>query len=1039
MSLVAMSQDALLTVNIEDCDGPATGTVSLYMGAELYASKHLTSGTVEFTIVSSGTFPSEGRNDLNISVHPNPSNQEIVKVLLNGYNGTSGQFLFYDFAGNQLGKMLVGESQSLRLENDPGVVICEFRSDEDQPIIEKIISLKGGIQIKAIQNSPHAISNLKSISVDEYILNYSNENDSLVFADTIIINGDSTIFRDVCDKDTTKYSLTVNEGTVVGSSDSLFAEGTVVNISANSAPEGQQFDQWTGDVDAVEDSFAASTSLTMPAGDVTVTATYKTIPKYTLSLVNGAGSGEYPEGSSVEITADVPGYGQVFDHWTGDSSAISDVNNPFAIVTMPASNVSFTAIYKTLSIVEWPPAGMVNLVSVIDGQGLKVSGGTVALAKLTSNYDMLWTVIPKDDIYDYISNAETNEKLAVKNGLLPNLRDNTTTINKVQWEAVDAGDGSYYLYNRSYNTYLSNDRGTLAASETQEIASGKWYAVEVILSNLTVNNGSGSGIYGFGAKVVINADPPAEGQVFDKWTGDIEGLKNIYSANTVLTMPESNVSLSPSYKAEPANQPNIILFFIDDWAWNGSPVLMNAEMPNSAMPLLQMPNLGQLASEGMKFSNAYSGAPQCSPSRASIQTGQSAPHNRYTVFMGNRGGDPYYDLNSSYAINPSIACVSDMYLDDEEYSVAKALNPLGYVCAHYGKWHMRGDPADYGYPYNDGETTNKEGNLNIEGDPKQMFSLTERSISFMEDQVASNKPFYLQISHWAMHAGSECLQSTRDKYQETPELQAYYASQGIDDPDVLDDNQDPAVWFAMGENLDSCLGMVMKTIEDLGIEENTYVLLTADNGYRHHELDIFNEVSQPLHGAKWWLWEGGTRVPMVVKGPGIPANATNTVPVVNYDFLPTFFEWAGGDPERSLSDLDGVSLSDLFQGNTPTTELSTRNLYFHYPHYRTSLPMSTMVSAGKWKVVHFYDYPDIPMLFDLETDIGEVTNVADAEAARHAELFEQMNTYLDNVGARIPLHPNPDYDEDLYLSDPDNVNKLEWGPFTGTRPLEYDE
>ena len=1038
-TIVALSQDALITVNIEDCEGEAKGTVSLFLGTELYASKQLTNGTVDFSIESSGTFLSEERRKLNMSIQPNPSNHEIVTIVLNGYTGNNGQLLFYDFTGNQLGKMLVGESQTIRFDTDPGVIICEYKSVESQPIIGKIISLTRGVQIKLIHYSTNSISNLKNTSTDEFILNYSDENDSLVYADTIVINGDSTIFWNVCDEDTTKYLLTVNEGIIVESSDSTFVEGTVIIINANEASEGVQFDQWAGDVYAVEDIYSSKTSVTMPAAEVTVTATYKTIPKYTLSVDNGDGTGEYSEGESVEISADILGNGKVFDHWSGDSSAISDVNNPYAIVTMPARNVSFKANYKTLSIVTWPPSGKVNLVSVIDGQGLKVSAGAVGLAKRTTDYDMLWTVTPNDDTYDYIINVETNEKLAVKTGLLPNLRDNSTTITKVQWNAIDAGDGSYYLFNRSYNTYLTNERGTLAAAEAQQIVSGKWYPVEVILSSLTVNSGTGSGIYGSGASVVVNADPPAEGMVFDKWTGDIAGLKNIYSANTVLTMPVSNVSLTPSYKAEPADQPNIILFFIDDWAWNGSPILMNAEMPNSAMPLLQMPNLEQLASEGMKFTNAYSGAPQCSPSRACIQTGQSAPRNKYTVFMGNRGGDPYYDLNSSYAINPSIACVSDMYLDDEEYSIAKALNPLGYICAHYGKWHMRGNPADYGYPYSDGETTNNEGNLNIEGDPKQMFSLTERSIDFMEDQVAANKPFYLQISHWAMHAGSECLQSTRDKYQESPELQAYYASQGINNPDLLDNRSDPAGWFAMGENLDSCLGMVMKTVQDLGIGDNTYILLTADNGYRHHELDIFNDVKQPLHAAKWWLWEGGTRVPMVVKGPGIPGNSSNEVPVVNYDFLPTFFKWAGGDPEQSLSDIDGESLTGIFEGNAPTTELLTRNLYFHYPHYRTSLPMSTMVSQGKWKVVHFYDYPDVPMLFDLENDIGEVNNIADAEAAKHADLFDQMNAYLKNAGARIPLYPNPDYDEDLYLSDPEVIGKLEWGPFTGSRSLEYDE
>lgn len=483
------------------------------------------------------------------------------------------------------------------------------------------------------------------------------------------------------------------------------------------------------------------------------------------------------------------------------------------------------------------------------------------------------------------------------------------------------------------------------------------------------------------------------------------------------------------------DKPNIVLIFVDDWAWNGTPIRMNDEMENSAMPVLRMPNLQTFANNGMKFINAYAGAPQCSPSRAALQTGQSSARNGYTVFMNN-GGSDYYDNSKAYSKFPVIACVSDMYLDQDEYTVAKVLNPLGYVCAHFGKWHMRGDPGDYGYAFHDGETTNNEGNEMIPGDPKRMFSLTDESINFMQDQVRAGQPFYLQISHWAMHAGSECLPETRKKYQKLPEIQAYYQREGKT-AESISYKQDPATWFGMGDNLDECIGAVIKSVKDLGIDDNTYIVMTTDNGYRHHELEL-SSLKQPLHGAKWWLWQGGIRVPMIVNGPDIKAGSISETYVVNYDFLPTFVEWAGGDP-NALVDIDGKSLAGLLRGEKPATDLESRNLYFHYPHYRTSMPISTMISAGKWKVMHFYEAPDIPMLFDLDQDIGEVKNVARLNPVKHDMLYKEMMNYLNKVGARIPLYPNPDYDPAVYQEAKEYATRVLWGPFEGERLLETDE
>jgi arylsulfatase A-like enzyme len=286
-----------------------------------------------------------------------------------------------------------------------------------------------------------------------------------------------------------------------------------------------------------------------------------------------------------------------------------------------------------------------------------------------------------------------------------------------------------------------------------------------------------------------------------------------------------------------------------------------------------------------------------------------------------------------------------------------------------------------------------------------------------------------------MHAGRECLDKTRQKYLKHPLVQAWY-KENNKDPETINRKDDPAIWLGMGEDLDGRIGAVLDKIRELGIEDNTYVIVVADNGYRHEELQLNPRLKQPLHARKWWLWDGGIRVPMIVRGPGIKPDSLFTGNVVNYDFLPTFVDWAGGDSKK-LQNIDGVSLADYMAGKEPDETFLNRNLYFHYPHYRDSVPHSVMIS-GKYKVAHFYERPDIPMLFDLSRDIGEVTNIAKQNPEIHKKLYDEMMGYLKKVGARFPK-VNPDYDLEEYIKDKKNEYRIKWGPFEGQRTLDDDE
>lgn len=500
--------------------------------------------------------------------------------------------------------------------------------------------------------------------------------------------------------------------------------------------------------------------------------------------------------------------------------------------------------------------------------------------------------------------------------------------------------------------------------------------------------------------------------------------------------------ISSARAAIAAEKPNIVLLLIDDWAWNGTPVPMKDGTENSRMPVVQMPNVERLAREGMKFTNAYA-SPQCSPSRVCVQTGQSSPRNGFTVFM-NDGRQDYFD-EKNYPDFPVIPCVSDMTIDADAVTIPEALKPLGYLSAHIGKWHMRGDPGDEGYVLHDGDTSNKPGNTLPEGanqrlpddltDPKLMFSVTEKALGFISEQVKADQPFYLQISHYAMHEGRECLPATREKYARHPLVQAYYRKIGKT-AETVNRKEDPAIWLGMGDDLDGRIGAVLDRIAELGIENNTYVILVSDNGYRHKELQLTKGLKQPHHAAKWWVWQGGIRVPMIVRGPGIQAGSVFTGNVVNYDFLPTFVDWAGGGPS-TLKNIDGVSLASCMAGEPPTDAFLKRNLYFHYPHYRTSMPHSAVVSGNR-KLLHFYERPDIPMLFDLTSDMGEVHNIAPAHPKEHRRLYDDMMGYFDKVGARIPKW-NPNYDAAAYRKSKEYDQRIQWGPFAGSRPLEEDE
>lgn len=427
-----------------------------------------------------------------------------------------------------------------------------------------------------------------------------------------------------------------------------------------------------------------------------------------------------------------------------------------------------------------------------------------------------------------------------------------------------------------------------------------------------------------------------------------------------------------------AQSPNIILILADDMGWNGTSVQLSPNIPNSASDFYETPNIQQLANDGMTFSQGYAPAPKCSPTRCAILTGESPARNSFTE-TGNSisSGEILIEPNTNNSIESS------------DVTLAEWLKSIGqnYRTGHFGKWHLGSNgPGDHGFDFSDGATANNDGNSangnTIQEDPKKIFDLTDRSILFMQDAVEDEVPFFLQLSHYAVHGGVETTQESFDFFDAKP-------------PGAIHDNVDFA---GMTKDLDEGIGLLLQEIEDLDIANDTYVIFLSDNGSGGLSDNT------PLREGKAYIFEGGIRVPFIIKGPNIPANTTSSTPINGYDLFPTIAEWTGSSTALP-STLDGESLVPLLNQNTFTR---SEALYFHLPHYSGNVnkqPRSAAVE-GKYKLLVEYQ-TGIDYLYDLEADIGETNNLASTYPTILNDLKIKLRNHLKAVDANMPsLDPN---------------------------------
>jgi len=495
--------------------------------------------------------------------------------------------------------------------------------------------------------------------------------------------------------------------------------------------------------------------------------------------------------------------------------------------------------------------------------------------------------------------------------------------------------------------------------------------------------------------------------------------------------------------AKQDNPPNIIIFLVDDLGWR--------DLGCYGSSFYETPNIDQLAKEGVRFSQAYAACHVCSPTRASILTGKYPARLHLTDWLGGRRDYDFQKLRMPKHVQ---------HLPAKEKTLAEALKSHGYNTAIFGKWHLGEEPfgpisqgfdvqiprnwnkgwprAGYHAPFKFDGIEEKEGDYLTD-------RLTDEALKYIETN--KDEPFFLYFSHFAVHDPIQGRKDLVKKYQKKlaampkPQGPAFVLEGNPDDPNPLSrkqldtlskkpshkgykvlpqrtvkikQHQDNIEFAAMVETVDESLGRVVAKLKKLRLSDNTIIVFFSDNGgmsganfgkpnrvVSDTQLDkAFASSNLPLRGAKGWLYEGGIRVPMIVKWPDHGEKGTVCeVPVISTDIYPSLLEMAGL-PAVPKQHRDGVSFVPALQG-----EAFQRNaIYWHFPHYSNHGMQSPggAIRLGDYKLLEYFENSTV-QLFNLKDDPGEQNDLAKTEPKKARELLRMLHSWRKDVSAQVTI------------------------------------
>jgi arylsulfatase A-like enzyme len=489
--------------------------------------------------------------------------------------------------------------------------------------------------------------------------------------------------------------------------------------------------------------------------------------------------------------------------------------------------------------------------------------------------------------------------------------------------------------------------------------------------------------------------------------------------NTLNILPLATVLLFASCQniqseKEDIRRPNVVFILADDLGYY--------DLSCMGSDYYETPHIDQIANQGIVFTQGYASCQVCSPSRASIMSGKSPARHGITDWIGAKTGEEWRQAGRFSKLLPP---ENGDHLPHAYITLPEAMKEAGYKTFFAGKWHL-GDkgswPEDHGFDINKGGWDKgwpgggyfaPWENPNLESGPDGE-SLTIRLANETADFIKAHRqehkdtPFFAFLSFYAVHSPIQTTQEKWAKYRDKAENMGI-AESGFEMGKFLPIRQvqDNPVYGGLVETMDDAVGIVLNTLRELGLEENTIVIFTSDNGGVSAG-DAFATANLPLRGGKGYQFEGGIREPYFIKVPWLNvAGKKSPVPVTGTDFYPTLLELAGLGlkPEEHS---DGVSLVPLFMGGS----IEQRPLIWHYPHYgNQGGEPSSIIRQGKWKLIHYYE-DGRKELYNLETDTEETTDVATEEPELTKQLSDQLFAYLHEVGARFP-EKDPTYSEAL--------------------------
>ena len=492
----------------------------------------------------------------------------------------------------------------------------------------------------------------------------------------------------------------------------------------------------------------------------------------------------------------------------------------------------------------------------------------------------------------------------------------------------------------------------------------------------------------------------------------MKNIRKLIGLGATVAIPAAALILIPEKQ-----KPNVIFILLDDFGY--------ADTGCYGSTFHESPNIDNLAKEGIRFTDAYAACPVSSPTRASVMTG------RYPVNTGITDWIPGRQASNSGSPNDKLLALPfNLNLGLEEVTIAEMLKENGYKTLISGKWHLGEDSvywSEYqGFDVNMGgfskgapvRNNNAKGYFSPYGNPRLSDGpageyltdrLTDEAIRFIEQN--QKDPFFVYLPHYAVHNPMQAKEEHIEKFREKArKLGLDTISAFTRDKEWIRQNmsdnykerivQSNPVYAAMIYSVDENIGRLLKRLEELGLDENTIIIFTSDNGGLSTS-EGSPTCNSPLRTGKGWLYEGGIRVPLIIRypGKGKPGTVINT-PVCSIDFLPTISEMTGSAMRKAKP--DGVSFVRLFHGD----EMKERPLFWHYPHYSNQgVEPGSAVRLGKYKLIDNFER-ERQELYDLENDLSETTDISSSNPKKTKELYDLLKKWRERTGAKM-MEKNP--------------------------------